>query len=80
MHPADIIAALKKKGFSLTRIAREQGVTVTSISAVVHDRDRSVHLAKRIASIVGQPVNTLWPGSYNRPRPRYRDRIDRQAA
>ena len=80
MHYADIIAALTKAGFTLTRVAREEGVSTTAVSAVVRDRERSIYIATRIAAIVGRPLDELWPGAYNRARPRYRDRIDRQAA
>lgn len=73
MHYADIIAALTKAGFTLTRVAREEGVSPAAVSAVVHDRQRSVYIAKRIATIVGQPLDVLWPGVYGKPRPRYRD-------
>jgi lambda repressor-like predicted transcriptional regulator len=80
MHYADIIAALTKRGWNLTRIAEAEGVNVSSVSRVVRGTGRSISVARRIARIIGVPVNTLWPDAYGKPRPRYRDRIDRQAA
>lgn len=80
MHYADIIAALKKRDWTLTRVAEAEGVNVSFVSRVVRGSGRSIAVARRIARIVGMPVNTLWPDVYGKPRPRYRDRIDRQAA
>ena len=80
MHYADIIAALTKRDWTLTRVAETEGVNVSFVSKVVRGTAASISVAKRISNIVGLPVNTLWPGRYGKPRPRYRDRIDRQAA
>ena len=80
MHYADIIAALTKRGWTLTRIAETEGVNVSFVSRVVRGKAAGISVAKRISRIVGVPVNTLWPDRYGKPHPRYRDRIERRAA
>lgn len=80
MHYADIIAALKKRNWTLTRVAEAEGVTLSFVSRVVRGTSRSIAVARRISRIVGVPVNTLWPEAYGKPRPRYRDHAERQAA
>lgn len=66
MHPADIIAALKKHNSSLTRIANARGVTATTVSHVVHSRGSSLPTAIAIAKATGLPLDTLWPGRYTK--------------
>lgn len=80
MHYADIIAELKKRGWTLTRVAQAEGVNTSFISRVVRGTGRSITVANSIARIVEIPVDTLWPGVYGRPRPRYRDRNGQLAA
>lgn len=80
MDAIDIRYHLLRKGIKLADIARAEGVSPTFVSLLIRGQRSSISVARRIARIVGQPVNQLWPGVYGKPRPRYRDRIDRQAA
>lgn len=64
MHPADINAALIKKGSSQSEIARALSVSPMGVSQVVHGRSKSRRIADAIAKITGISIHTLWPGRY----------------
>jgi lambda repressor-like predicted transcriptional regulator len=64
MHPADIQAALRKRGVSQADIARRLNITKAGISFVIHGRSKSRRVAAAIARITGIPVGELWPGVY----------------
>lgn len=64
MHPADIKASLEKKGRPCAWIARELGVTPTSVSRVIKGDLVSRRIASRIATELGVSLNRLWPGKY----------------
>ena len=70
MHHADIICLLTRAGLTLTDIASEEGVRVSSVSEVIHGKMTSHSIASTIATKVNRSVNTLWPGRYkHEPRP-----------
>lgn len=59
MHPADIGAALKKRGTNLTRLALENGFGESTLRAALkkpHPRAQ-----KLIAEAIGVPVHRIWP-------------------
>jgi len=62
-HPADIKAALAKKGFTLSRVARENGYAETSPSNVF--RKPWPAMEKIIADIIGFPPFAIWPSRYD---------------
>lgn len=64
MHPADITAALKKLGVSQADIARECGVERQAVSSVINGRGRSKRVEASIASVLGVPLERLWPDRY----------------
>lgn len=64
MHPADINAALIKRGYTQTRIAELVGATQAFVSNVVHNRTKSRPVANAIAAAIDKPVNEIWPGVY----------------
>jgi lambda repressor-like predicted transcriptional regulator len=69
MHPADIKAALQKKGYTQTRIAslatRRRGhVHKTAVCRVIAGDLKSLQIATLIARIIELPVSQLWPGKY----------------
>lgn len=73
MHPADIVAALRKSGSGVTHVARALGVAAPSVSRTVSGRDTSRRIATEISRTTGIPISTIWPGRYDRPaRPRRR--------
>lgn len=71
-HPADIKAALEKKGWTLRALASHHGLT--SSTSMSHTFLRSLPAnEKRIADAIGVPVQTIWPSRWypdGTPRPR----------
>ena len=78
-HPADIKAALEKRGWSLARIARENGYRCTTTPADALRRPYPV-MEAIIAGIIGTTAARIWPSRYDengRPRgPRAARRSD----
>jgi lambda repressor-like predicted transcriptional regulator len=70
MHPADIKAALQKKGLSQISIARQskrgpdRHVDKSAVCRVIAGNLKSVAIAQTIARAVGMPVASIWPGKY----------------
>jgi Ner family transcriptional regulator len=62
-HPADIKAALAKKGYSFARIAREYGFVRNSPNTVLQ-RPWS-HMEKIVAEIIGVRPSEIWPSRYD---------------
>ena len=72
-HPADIKAALAKKGYTFARIARELGQFPTAPNQVL--RQRLFRIEQTIARILEVPAQVIWPTRYTRDgQPRYRVR------
>lgn len=69
MHPAEIQAALKKKGLKQADIARQCEVTPTTVGDVIHGRSRSRAVEARLAQEIGLPESTLWPQWYGATSP-----------
>lgn len=71
-HPADIKAALEKKGWTLRALAAQHGLS--SSTPLSHTFLRSYPAnERRIADAIGVPVQTIWPSRYyadGTPRPR----------
>jgi Ner family transcriptional regulator len=60
LHPEDIKAGLRKRGSSLSKIARSLGLHRTTISNVLYGRQsRRVRIA--IAQQLGMKPEQLWP-------------------
>lgn len=63
-HPADIKAALEKKGWTLRALAAHHGIKGSS--SLSHTFERSFPLnEKRIADALGVPVQEIWPSRYH---------------
>ncbi len=56
---------MRMNGVTSAVLADELGVASSTVSQVISGRATSTRIAKRIAQIVGQPVEVLWP-----PKPR----------
>jgi Ner family transcriptional regulator len=63
VHPEDIKASLRKKGSSLTAIARDLGLAVSTVSHVLVDA-RSRRVERRIAKVLGTTPSAIWPDRY----------------
>lgn len=65
MHPADINAALIKRGLNQTRVAELIGVDQSLVSSVITGRFKSRPVAAAIAGAIDIPLDDLWPGQYH---------------
>ena len=63
-HPADIKAALAKKGYSFARIAREHGYVANSCNSVLARTWSQVQ--QIVADIIGVKPSEIWPSRYDR--------------
>lgn len=76
-HPADIKAALEKKGSSLAEVERKNGYSVGAASQVWSRNYPAMQAA--IGRELGVPPQRIWPSRYNGLRPRT-GRVARKAA
>lgn len=61
-HPADVVAALRKSGWSLRKLSRHYGYQPTVLSSALH---RHWPKAERlIASVIGVSPGQIWPSRY----------------
>jgi Ner family transcriptional regulator len=61
-HPAEISAAIKKKGSSLSKLSREHGFHPTLYVRACRFCMPTSHRA--IAAFIGEPVQDIWPQFY----------------
>jgi len=64
-HPADIKAALHKKGITLKGIADAYGLTSSSTLSSVFTRSYPLN-EQRIADAIGVHPKVIWPSRYNK--------------
>ncbi len=62
-HPADIVAALHKRGFTLRKLAEKRGVAAPTIIKAL--RERNLPSERCIAEAIGIPASKIWPSRYN---------------
>lgn len=67
MHWADISAALLKKGYTHTRLAKDYKLDRSTISLVIKGKRTSHDIAYAIAEVTGIPTEKMWPGKYLTP-------------
>lgn len=63
-HPADIVAALRKAGYTLSKLAFEHGLKDSSGLSVAMVRSFPLG-EKRIAEALGLHPKEIWPTRYN---------------
>lgn len=71
-HPADVLAALHKAGWTLRGLAHEHGMTNSSSFSAAMVRSYPAN-EKRIADALGLHPKEIWPSRYfedGTPRPR----------
>jgi Ner family transcriptional regulator len=62
MHRADIVAALRKKGWSLRELSRQSGLSAGTLKAAL---DRPYRKAEGIiAAAIDMTPETIWPERY----------------
>lgn len=62
-HPADVKAALAKRGYSLSEVARENGYSVKSPSQVFLKPWPAMEAV--IAKTIGIQPQSIWPSRYD---------------
>lgn len=63
-HPADVVAALRKAGWSLRKLSQHHGYVPT---ALAHALQRPWPKAQRlIAEALGVQPETIWPSRYTK--------------
>jgi lambda repressor-like predicted transcriptional regulator len=63
-HPADIKAALHKRGITLAGLAEAHGLTSSSTMSATFVRSYPAN-EKRIADAIGVHPSVIWPSRYN---------------
>ena len=58
-HPADIVAAVRKRGQTLTGISTDLGLTSSAGSRALLFPHARVNRA--IADVIGKPIHEIWP-------------------
>jgi Ner family transcriptional regulator len=66
-HPADILAALKKRGFSLVKLSTDNGYHPTAAGKAL--KRSWPAMEKIIADAIGVDSATIWPSRYKGDRP-----------
>lgn len=60
MHPEEIKAAIRMRGFTSASIADELEVTRSAVSAVINGAV-SCRIRTKIAQVLGKPADSIWP-------------------
>lgn len=61
-HPADIIAAIRKKGTTLAALSRESGLSSSTLANALSRPWAKGE--KLIAQAIGVPADVIWPSRY----------------
>jgi len=64
-HSADIIAALKKRGTTLSAVSREAGLASSTLANTLIRRWPKGE--RLIAEALGVPPEQIWPSRYHKP-------------
>jgi len=62
-HPADVVAALHKRGITLRKLAEQHNVSGRAVIQAL--RVRNFPSEKRIADAIGISPTDIWPSRYN---------------
>lgn len=76
-HPADIVAALRKKGHSLRQLSKNNGYSPTTISRAMVGR--SIKAEQLIAEAIGVEAMAIWPSRYTERGERIVQRVRKDA-
>ncbi|MDR0633769.1 MAG: helix-turn-helix domain-containing protein [Azoarcus sp.] len=63
-HPADVVAALRKSGWSLRRLSVAHGYTPRALVAALHRRWPKAE--RLIAEALGKAPQDIWPSRYQK--------------
>ncbi|MCX7174160.1 MAG: helix-turn-helix domain-containing protein [Proteobacteria bacterium] len=62
-HPADVVAALHKRGLTLRKLAERYNISPPAVIKAL--RERNLPSERRIAEAIGIPASDIWPSRYN---------------
>ena len=62
-HPADIVAALHRRGLTLRKLAERYNVSAPAVIQAL--RVRNLPSERRIAEAIGIAASEIWPSRYN---------------
>lgn len=62
-HPADIVAALHKRGLTLRKLAERHNISAPAVIQALRERNQPSE--RRIAEAIGIPAKDIWPSRYN---------------
>ena len=71
-HPADVLAALKKRGLSLVKLSTDNGYHPTAAGKAL--KRPWPAMERIIADALGLPPETIWPSRYTAAQPARRHR------
>ncbi len=81
MHPADIVAELKKRKLTVTAIASALNCSHNSVRLVINNKQQSKRIAEYVAEKIGKTADELWPGQYSyEGRKPFRETLRNKAA
>jgi lambda repressor-like predicted transcriptional regulator len=61
MHPADIVAAIRKQHGTCRALAKRLEVSPSAIAHVIQDPLYSTRLERRLALAIGVSLHAIWP-------------------
>lgn len=61
-HPADVVAALRKAGWSLRKLSAHHGYTPTALDNALHRRWPKAE--RLISDAIGVSPEKIWPSRY----------------
>jgi Ner family transcriptional regulator len=73
MHPADVMAALKKRGISMRKLSLRAGKNDSAVAQAVKNPVSSIPMELLVADALGMKPEKIWPSRYypsGKPRPR----------
>jgi transcriptional regulator with XRE-family HTH domain len=79
MTPLKRQYALKKRGITQTKIARDLGVSNMSVSDVIHGRLVSDRIMRAVAEAIGEDVRIVFSEYYLKPPRRKTSKVARVA-
>jgi len=61
MKGHEITYLIKKSGHKVTQIAKRLGVAQPTVTQVIYGKRPTLHIREAIATVIGKPVDELWP-------------------
>jgi lambda repressor-like predicted transcriptional regulator len=80
MHPEQIKAEMRMRGYTQARLADEIGVKKSTVSQVIGGVGKSFPIQTAIANLLGISIEKLWPGQVRLRRSRLELEAVRRAA